>query len=370
MARKILESCPSCGGELEIRELRCSWCETEIRSYFKPCDFCRLTEEQSTFLRLFVTSRGNLSEVEKRLGVSYPTVRAKLDEVIAPAGPGRAAPGHGPGRRRAEPEPEPPLRPRGGRPGRAQPGRGSPAAARDRRNAAMIENFEQLAAGATELQVRRQAGRPDRARQRGRRLAPRLAQRRGPGPARDPRGQPPAHRAAGRGLGAVRAPAHGPRADAPGSACARPSCAAATAASRSRASRATLQVHTGHGGATLRACRADVDLTTGHGNLTIERHRGRLSGHSGHGRLRVEGLEGDAELHTGHGNVDLVEAQGRIQLRTGHGRIEVVSTGGELDLHTGHGVGRPVEPALARRCGSRTATATSRSRAARCAARG
>jgi len=45
MARKILESCPSCGGELEIRELRCGWCETEIRSYFKPCDFCRLTEE-------------------------------------------------------------------------------------------------------------------------------------------------------------------------------------------------------------------------------------------------------------------------------------------------------------------------------------
>ena len=82
MARKILESCPSCGGELEIRELRCAWCETEIRSYFKPCDFCRLTEEQSTFLRLFVTSRGNLSEVEKRLGVSYPTVRSRLDKVI------------------------------------------------------------------------------------------------------------------------------------------------------------------------------------------------------------------------------------------------------------------------------------------------
>jgi hypothetical protein len=92
MARKILESCPSCGGELEIRELRCSWCETEIRSYFKPCDFCRLSEEQGTFLRLFVTSRGNLSEVEKRLGVSYPTVRAKLDEVIARLTPAEPAP--------------------------------------------------------------------------------------------------------------------------------------------------------------------------------------------------------------------------------------------------------------------------------------
>src|SRR5215208_4832856 len=96
MARKILESCPSCGGELEIRELRCSWCETEVRSYFKPCDFCRLTEEQSTFLRLFVTSRGNLSEVEKRLGVSYPTVRSKLDEVIARLAPAEPHPGPAP----------------------------------------------------------------------------------------------------------------------------------------------------------------------------------------------------------------------------------------------------------------------------------
>lgn len=83
MRRKILEACPSCGGTLAVRELRCPRCETEIRSWFDPCDFCRLSDEQSTFLRLFVTSRGNLSEVEKRLGVSYPTVRAKLDEVIA-----------------------------------------------------------------------------------------------------------------------------------------------------------------------------------------------------------------------------------------------------------------------------------------------
>jgi hypothetical protein len=82
VGRKILSACPSCGGELAVRELRCTRCETEIRSWFEPCDFCRLTDDQSTFLRLFVTSRGNLSEVEKRLGVSYPTVRAKLDEVI------------------------------------------------------------------------------------------------------------------------------------------------------------------------------------------------------------------------------------------------------------------------------------------------
>ncbi len=82
MVRKILEACPSCGGELEIGEVHCTNCETQIQARYRPCDFCMLTDEQSTFLRLFVLSRGNLTEVEKRLGVSYPTVRAKLDEVI------------------------------------------------------------------------------------------------------------------------------------------------------------------------------------------------------------------------------------------------------------------------------------------------
>ena len=82
MIRKILEACPSCGGQLEIGEVHCTDCETQVHARYRPCDFCMLTEEQSTFLRLFVVSRGNLTEVEKRLGVSYPTVRAKLDEVI------------------------------------------------------------------------------------------------------------------------------------------------------------------------------------------------------------------------------------------------------------------------------------------------
>src|SRR5919199_5197510 len=82
MVRKILESCPSCGGRIEIGEVHCTRCDTQVRARYRPCDFCVLTEEQSTFLRIFVLSRGNLSEVEKRLGVSYPTVRAKLDEII------------------------------------------------------------------------------------------------------------------------------------------------------------------------------------------------------------------------------------------------------------------------------------------------
>lgn len=80
--RKILESCPTCGGPLTITEVRCDHCATEVRSQYQPCPFCRLSPEQMNFILLFVQSRGNLSEVEKTLGVSYPTIRGKLEEII------------------------------------------------------------------------------------------------------------------------------------------------------------------------------------------------------------------------------------------------------------------------------------------------
>lgn len=80
--RKILEYCPTCHGTLTISELRCDACGTQVRSSYRPCPFCALTEDQQTFLLLFLRSRGNLKDIEKTLGVSYPTVRAKLDELI------------------------------------------------------------------------------------------------------------------------------------------------------------------------------------------------------------------------------------------------------------------------------------------------
>ena len=79
---KMPESCPTCGASLEVRELACPQCTTEIRGHFHPCDFCRLTEDQTTFLRVFILSRGNLKGVGEELGISYPTVSGKLEEVI------------------------------------------------------------------------------------------------------------------------------------------------------------------------------------------------------------------------------------------------------------------------------------------------
>lgn len=80
--RKVLEHCPTCHSNLTITELHCDACGTQVRSRYRPCPFCALTDDQQTFLLLFLRSRGNLKDLEKTLGISYPTVRAKLDELI------------------------------------------------------------------------------------------------------------------------------------------------------------------------------------------------------------------------------------------------------------------------------------------------
>ncbi len=80
-----IDRCPSCGGALEIRALGCAVCALELRGSFEaPAagPLGHLSPDQVAFLRLFVTSRGNLSDIERSLGVSYPTVRAKLDDLI------------------------------------------------------------------------------------------------------------------------------------------------------------------------------------------------------------------------------------------------------------------------------------------------
>lgn len=78
---RLFEKCPACGGQIVITECKCANCRLEMRGEFGLGPFNRLSDDQLTFVQVFLRTRGNLSEVEKVLGVSYPTIRNKLDEV-------------------------------------------------------------------------------------------------------------------------------------------------------------------------------------------------------------------------------------------------------------------------------------------------
>ena len=78
---KLFEQCPACGGSIVITEIQCSNCHLKMQGEFKPGLFSTLSDDQLTFVRAFLRVRGNLSEMEKVLGVSYPTIRNKLEEI-------------------------------------------------------------------------------------------------------------------------------------------------------------------------------------------------------------------------------------------------------------------------------------------------
>ncbi len=80
--RKILEECPTCGGELTVTSLHCRACHTRIESEYSTCRFCRLSQESLDFIEIFVKNRGNIREMERELEISYPTVRSRLNAVI------------------------------------------------------------------------------------------------------------------------------------------------------------------------------------------------------------------------------------------------------------------------------------------------
>jgi hypothetical protein len=75
--------CNSCDGPLEISELVCHACELTLRGSVSLPRLASLSEKDCQFIELFVLSGGSLKEVGKHLKLSYPTVRNRLDKVIA-----------------------------------------------------------------------------------------------------------------------------------------------------------------------------------------------------------------------------------------------------------------------------------------------
>ncbi|MFO7638179.1 MAG: DUF2089 domain-containing protein [bacterium] len=87
---KLLHRCPVCSGPMVISELACGNCDISVRGRFEVPVLCRLPRELYEFLLVFVRNRGVIREVERELGISYPTVRSRLDAVLAALGEGAA----------------------------------------------------------------------------------------------------------------------------------------------------------------------------------------------------------------------------------------------------------------------------------------
>jgi hypothetical protein len=85
-------NCPVCNHRLATTRLTCPDCSTELSGAFTSCEFCVLTDEDRDVLRVFLASRGNMKELERHLGVSYPTARARFDALLVKIGIDRPAP--------------------------------------------------------------------------------------------------------------------------------------------------------------------------------------------------------------------------------------------------------------------------------------
>jgi hypothetical protein len=82
----VFSTCPVCANELSVTRLRCGECGTTIEGEFSVGRFGRLTREQLQVLESFLRSRGNLRDMERELGISYPTVRARVEALVRALG--------------------------------------------------------------------------------------------------------------------------------------------------------------------------------------------------------------------------------------------------------------------------------------------
>ena len=82
----VIGRCPVCDQDLEVTRLYCRHCDTALEGHFSLGRFYDLSPEQLHFVEIFVRCQGKLNRVQEELGLSYPTVRNRLHDVIRALG--------------------------------------------------------------------------------------------------------------------------------------------------------------------------------------------------------------------------------------------------------------------------------------------
>ena len=78
-----IHECPFCNDKVRIKKVECCKCGINFEGEFYTSPVMSLSEEDQSFVELFVLNSGSLKEMAKLLGITYPTVRSKLDQIIS-----------------------------------------------------------------------------------------------------------------------------------------------------------------------------------------------------------------------------------------------------------------------------------------------
>ncbi|MDX1616359.1 MAG: DUF2089 domain-containing protein [Candidatus Promineifilaceae bacterium] len=82
----VIGLCPICGEGLEVVKLHCRNCDTSVEGHFTLGRLYQLNPEQLHFVETFIRCEGKITRVEQEMGLSYPAVRSRLNDVIQALG--------------------------------------------------------------------------------------------------------------------------------------------------------------------------------------------------------------------------------------------------------------------------------------------
>lgn len=80
--RNVSNECPYCDGPMQVERMACGRCGVAVEAPFPPSRIGNLPIEHQRFIEMFILASGNLKIIAKETGVSYPTVRSRLNKVI------------------------------------------------------------------------------------------------------------------------------------------------------------------------------------------------------------------------------------------------------------------------------------------------
>lgn len=76
-------ACPNCSKPLKLTRMECPSCKLTMDGDFEAGALGKLSPEDQAFVIAFVRHHGSLKKMEGLFGISYPTVKNRLNAIAA-----------------------------------------------------------------------------------------------------------------------------------------------------------------------------------------------------------------------------------------------------------------------------------------------